>query len=62
MVGKSKSYGRCEPHGQWWEVRAARAMVGAMGGMGVVGGMGTMGAVGIMGGMGAMGAVRGMGG
>ncbi|WP_311335151.1 hypothetical protein [Capnocytophaga sputigena] len=43
MVGdasRTGDGGRCEPHGQWWEVRAARAMVGAMGVMGVVGAVG----------------------
>jgi len=29
--------GRCDPHGQWWEVRAARAMLGAMGAVGAGG-------------------------
>ncbi|WP_311330348.1 hypothetical protein [Capnocytophaga sputigena] len=32
--------GRCEPHGRWWEVRAARAMVGGASRTGEVGGMG----------------------
>ena len=40
MVGdasRTGDGGRCEPHGRWWEVRAARAMLGAVGVMGVMG-------------------------
>ena len=40
------SGGRCEPHGQWWEVVGVVGAVGAVGGMGVVWeGVGAVGAV-----------------